>query len=57
MKKTILRTSPWAVRDIAHGKTFYFESYQEMIQWMKRGEEKVVPISSVDTEEQTKQER
>jgi len=31
--------STWAIRDIEHGKTFYFSSFDEMLKWINsRGE-------------------
>lgn len=26
--------SAWAIRDIKHGKTYFFDSYDEMVAWV-----------------------
>lgn len=28
----------WAIRDIKHGKTYYFETLEKMIEWVKKFE-------------------
>lgn len=33
-----MKKSPWAIRDISHGKTFHFDSYEEMVAWVIRGQ-------------------
>lgn len=30
--------SPWAIRDIKHGKTFHFNSFEEMKKFVTKGE-------------------
>jgi hypothetical protein len=31
-------TSQWAIRDIKHGKTFFFNSWEEMVKFINKGE-------------------
>lgn len=33
--------SPWAIRDIKHGKTFHFASYEEMAAWIKKAQDQM----------------
>lgn len=28
--------SQWAIRDVKHGKTYFFDSFEEMAAWIKK---------------------
>lgn len=33
-----MNKTPWAIRDVAHGKTFFFDSWEEMVAWVMKFE-------------------
>jgi len=33
--------SKWAIRDIKHGKTYNFDSFEEMVAWIKKLQEQL----------------
>lgn len=43
--------SPWAVRDMAHGKVYHFQSWEEMVAWIVRVDN-TLPDASVNKQAQ-----
>jgi len=41
----------WAIRDISHGKTFHFSSWEEMVAWILRAETHVIAVPSIETKD------
>jgi hypothetical protein len=39
------KRSKWAIRDIDHGKTFFFESFDEMVEWCIKQSKGIVEIN------------
>jgi len=40
------KKSKWAIRDIVHGKTFFFDSYDQMVAWIHKNSQSVLPLLS-----------
>lgn len=41
-----MKKSQWAIRDIAHGKTYFFDSWEALTDWLLDTEDQTIVKSS-----------
>lgn len=37
--------SPWAIRDLKHGKTYHFSSFDELVAWVLKNSQPELPLT------------